>query len=60
MQSVRGLPPLQDGTIPKPSSILVILPQNGDEIREIVKHWGDTTVGIPTQCVVCSLSIYLL
>ncbi|CCM05785.1 uncharacterized protein FIBRA_08018 [Fibroporia radiculosa] len=45
-QSVRGAPP---GTAP--SLLLVLLPNSAAEIRRKVKHWGDVTVGVPTQCI---------
>ncbi|KAG7452836.1 Piwi-domain-containing protein [Guyanagaster necrorhizus] len=36
---------------PKVDLILVILPPKSDEVRYAVKHWGDITRGILTQCV---------
>ncbi|GJE90868.1 argonaute-like protein [Phanerochaete sordida] len=36
---------------PKPSFVLVILPQNAGPLRKAVKQWGDMIEGIPTQCV---------
>ena len=52
---MRGLP-LVDGMPPKPSIVVVILPQGGNEVRREVKVWGDVRRGIPTQCVVCVVS----
>ncbi|KAJ3728781.1 ribonuclease H-like domain-containing protein, partial [Lentinula raphanica] len=31
--------------------LLVILPQNAAEVRQRVKHWGDFTAGVITQCI---------
>ncbi|KAH9842843.1 Piwi domain-containing protein [Rhodofomes roseus] len=34
-----------------PTIIIALLATNAAEIRRAVKHWGDVTRGIPTQCV---------
>ncbi|KZT69027.1 Piwi-domain-containing protein [Daedalea quercina L-15889] len=34
-----------------PAIIIVLLPANAPELRRAVKHWGDVTRGIPTQCL---------
>ncbi|KAJ4464674.1 Piwi domain-containing protein [Lentinula edodes] len=31
--------------------LLILLPQNAAEVRQRVKHWGDFTAGVITQCV---------
>ncbi|KAK0240576.1 argonaute-like protein [Armillaria nabsnona] len=36
---------------PKIDLVLVILPPKSDEVRHAVKHWGDVTRGVLTQCV---------
>ncbi|KAK0448292.1 argonaute-like protein [Desarmillaria tabescens] len=36
---------------PKVDLILVILPPKSDDVRHAVKHWGDISRGILTQCV---------
>jgi len=35
----------------RPTLIVVILPNNGGDIYNAVKHFGDITFGIPTQCL---------
>jgi eukaryotic translation initiation factor 2C len=35
----------------RPTLIVVVLPENGGEIYNAVKHFGDITFGIPTQCL---------
>jgi len=35
----------------RPTLIVVVLPNNGGEIYNAVKHFGDITFGIPTQCL---------
>ncbi|KAA1473082.1 Piwi-domain-containing protein [Dentipellis sp. KUC8613] len=35
----------------KPKLVLAILPTNAAELRRALKAWGETGVGIPTQCV---------
>ncbi|PBL02679.1 argonaute-like protein [Armillaria gallica] len=34
-----------------PSLIVVILPEHGDDIYTAVKHFGDVTAGVATQCM---------
>ncbi|KAL1743740.1 Piwi domain-containing protein [Schizophyllum fasciatum] len=34
-----------------PSLVIVILPENGNDIYNEVKHWGDIKRGVPTQCL---------
>ncbi|PFH53507.1 hypothetical protein AMATHDRAFT_187505 [Amanita thiersii Skay4041] len=34
-----------------PNLILIILPENGDDIYRAVKHFGDVTMGVATQCM---------
>ncbi|KAJ7443877.1 argonaute-like protein [Mycena galericulata] len=34
-----------------PSLFVVILPEGGNYIYNVVKHWGDVTKGVPTQCL---------
>lgn len=34
-----------------PTLIVVVLPNNGGDIYNAVKHFGDITFGIPTQCL---------
>ncbi|KAJ7177641.1 argonaute-like protein [Mycena filopes] len=34
-----------------PTLFVVILPEGGNDIYTIVKHWGDVSKGIPTQCL---------
>ncbi|PPQ82370.1 hypothetical protein CVT25_008331 [Psilocybe cyanescens] len=31
--------------------VIVLLPNNGAGIRSAVKHWGDVTLGVATQCL---------
>ncbi|KAH7887674.1 argonaute-like protein [Phlebopus sp. FC_14] len=35
----------------RPSLIVVVLPDNGNDIYTAVKHFGDVTVGVATQCL---------
>jgi eukaryotic translation initiation factor 2C len=35
----------------RPTLIVVILPDNGNDIYTAVKHFGDVTVGVATQCL---------
>ncbi|TFY67158.1 hypothetical protein EVG20_g4046 [Dentipellis fragilis] len=35
----------------KPKLVLAVLPTNAAELRRALKVWGETFVGIPTQCV---------
>jgi eukaryotic translation initiation factor 2C len=47
---------------PKPKRvalIICILPFPATEIRRAVKHFGDVERGIPTQCIVSSMYVYL-
>ncbi|KAJ7141526.1 argonaute-like protein, partial [Mycena filopes] len=34
-----------------PSLFVAILPNHGDDIYTMVKHWGDVVKGVPTQCL---------
>ncbi|KAJ7481900.1 hypothetical protein FB451DRAFT_1171033 [Mycena latifolia] len=34
-----------------PTLFVVVLPEGGNEIYTIVKHWGDVTRGVATQCL---------
>ncbi|KAJ7172992.1 argonaute-like protein [Mycena crocata] len=34
-----------------PTLFVVVLPEGGNEIYTIVKHWGDVTKGVATQCL---------
>ncbi|KAF8635579.1 hypothetical protein AX15_000229 [Amanita polypyramis BW_CC] len=34
-----------------PTLVVVILPDNGDDIYKAVKHFGDITMGVATQCL---------
>ncbi|KAK2460730.1 hypothetical protein APHAL10511_007200 [Amanita phalloides] len=34
-----------------PNLVVVILPENGDDIYKAVKHFGDVTIGVATQCL---------
>ncbi|KAJ7612222.1 argonaute-like protein [Roridomyces roridus] len=34
-----------------PTLFVVILPEGGNELYNIVKHWGDVTRGVATQCL---------
>jgi len=35
----------------RPTLIVVVLPDNGNDIYTAVKHFGDVTVGVATQCL---------
>lgn len=35
----------------RPQLIVVVLPENGNDIYTAVKHFGDITVGVATQCL---------
>ncbi|KIJ70038.1 hypothetical protein HYDPIDRAFT_35479 [Hydnomerulius pinastri MD-312] len=35
----------------RPTLIVVVLPENGNDIYTAVKHFGDVTVGVATQCL---------
>jgi hypothetical protein len=35
-----------------PSLLIVILPQTAADLRTAVKHFGDVSMGVPTQCIV--------
>ncbi|KAJ7473799.1 argonaute-like protein [Mycena galericulata] len=37
--------------VKNPALFVVVLPEGGNELYTIVKHWGDVTMGIPTQCL---------
>ncbi|KAJ7737366.1 argonaute-like protein [Mycena metata] len=34
-----------------PTLFVVILPEGGNDIYTMVKHWGDVSKGVPTQCL---------
>ncbi|EIN05853.1 Piwi-domain-containing protein [Punctularia strigosozonata HHB-11173 SS5] len=46
-QSIQDFP----GKNPHPTIIIVILPDSSADIRRAVKHWGDASRDVPTQCV---------
>ncbi|KAJ8580661.1 argonaute-like protein [Rhizopogon salebrosus TDB-379] len=39
------------GSKTRPQLIVVVLPENGNDIYTAVKHFGDVTVGVATQCL---------
>ncbi|KAJ3737315.1 ribonuclease H-like domain-containing protein [Lentinula guzmanii] len=47
---MKGKFPNLETIKPRPL-LIVILPQNAAEVRQRVKHWGDFTAGVLTQCI---------
>jgi eukaryotic translation initiation factor 2C len=59
-QQARKLEPGQRPPKPDRTAIIIcILPFPAVEIRRAIKHWGDVEAGIPTQCIVSFLYVWV-
>ncbi|KAI0345055.1 Piwi-domain-containing protein [Trametopsis cervina] len=51
MGASKHLGPDKEGKSQRPQMVLVVLPAEAEQIRRVVKYYGDVEYGIPTQCV---------
>jgi hypothetical protein len=55
-----GAPNAIERKIKQPELIIVILPQSAADLRAAVKHFGDVTMGVQTQCIVSGICLRVL